>query len=225
MQFLVAFAKLQKGTISFVTTLSVCMEQRGSHWMDFHETWYISNVQKSVQKTKISLKSDTKIMGTLHEDQYAFFIFHSIVLRMRTRSHKCCREKINTHTAHSKPFFFKSCPLWDNVANYFTAGQATDDNTTKHIAGCTPKATDTNSGYVILIALPLQQWLYECTSMLCCTCISCLVNSQWHHKMYGYKGGHISSSHCHHEPCISHVTITKNFAMLENFGHYLCETT
>jgi hypothetical protein len=29
-----------------------------------------------------------------------------------------------------------------------------------------PKATDTNSEYVILIALPLQQWLHERVSML-----------------------------------------------------------
>ena len=28
------------------------------------------------------------------------------------------------------------------------------------------KATDTRSEYVILIAFPLQQWLYECASML-----------------------------------------------------------
>ena len=29
-----------------------------------------------------------------------------------------------------------------------------------------PKATDTHSEYVILVAFPLQQWLYERTSML-----------------------------------------------------------
>jgi hypothetical protein len=45
--FLGTFAKLQKATFSFVMSvhlsvrpspgLSICMEQIGSHWMDFHE--------------------------------------------------------------------------------------------------------------------------------------------------------------------------------------------
>jgi len=34
--FLGEFAKLQKGTISVVT--SVRVQQHGTHWMDFHET-------------------------------------------------------------------------------------------------------------------------------------------------------------------------------------------
>jgi hypothetical protein len=32
-----------------------------------------------------------------------------------------------------------------------------------------PKATNTNSEYVILTAFPLQQWLYERASLLRCT--------------------------------------------------------
>jgi hypothetical protein len=39
--FLGALVKLQKGTISFIMSvflrLSICMEQRSSHWMDFYE--------------------------------------------------------------------------------------------------------------------------------------------------------------------------------------------
>ena len=35
------------------------------------------------------------------------------------------------------------------------------------IACCIPKATNTHSKYVILIADPLQQWLRERASMLC----------------------------------------------------------
>jgi hypothetical protein len=37
------------------------------------------------------------------------------------------------------------------------------------------KATNRHSEYVILIAFPLQQWLYECTSLLHCTYIASLV--------------------------------------------------
>jgi hypothetical protein len=36
------------------------------------------------------------------------------------------------------------------------------------------KATDAHSGYVILFASPLQQWLYERASMLRFTQIACL---------------------------------------------------
>jgi hypothetical protein len=34
------------------------------------------------------------------------------------------------------------------------------------ISRCVPKATNTHSKYVTLIAFPLQQWLYERASML-----------------------------------------------------------
>lgn len=71
------------------------------------------------------------------------------------------------------------------MEKYFRVAQATDDNTTQHIAGCIPKVTDTNSEYVTLTALPLQQWLYERTSALRYTCISCLVNCRLHQNMYG----------------------------------------
>jgi hypothetical protein len=67
------------------------MEQLGSHWMDFHEIWYLGSFRKSVEKSHVSLKSDQK-NGTLHEDQYAFFIISSsLFLRMINVSDKRCR--------------------------------------------------------------------------------------------------------------------------------------
>ena len=39
------------------------------------------------------------------------------------------------------------------------------------------KSTDEHSEYVICIALPLQQWLQECTSVLRHRYIDCLVHS------------------------------------------------
>jgi cyanate permease len=36
----------------------------------------------------------------------------------------------------------------------------------KHIAYWIPKATNTHSGYVVLIAFSLQQWLHERSSLL-----------------------------------------------------------
>ena len=35
-----------------------------------------------------------------------------------------------------------------------------------HIACWVPKTTNTHSGYVILLSVPQQQWLYERASML-----------------------------------------------------------
>ena len=48
--------------------------------------------------------------------------------------------------------------------------------TTWHMrfAGWKPKATNTHSKYVVLIAFPLQQWLDERTSVLRYTHIGCL---------------------------------------------------
>ena len=63
------------------------------------------------------------------------------------------------------------------MEKYSTAGQDTDDSIIRHmrVAFWTPKATNTHSEYVILIAFPLQQWLHERASMLRYTCIACLV--------------------------------------------------
>jgi len=46
-----------------------------------------------------------------------------------------------------------------------------------HIACWIPKSTNTQSEYVTLIALPLQQWLRERASMLCSNvdCLYCWV--------------------------------------------------
>ena len=54
------------------------------------------------------------------------------------------------------------------MGKYGTAGQATDDNIIRcvHIACWIPKATNTHSEYVILIAFPRKQWLPERASML-----------------------------------------------------------
>jgi hypothetical protein len=54
------------------------------------------------------------------------------------------------------------------VENYGTAGQVTEDNIILRMRSACwiPKATDTYSEYVIHIAFPPQQWLYEGASIL-----------------------------------------------------------
>jgi len=51
-QFLGALAKLRKGTVSFLMSPFVSMEQIGSHWTDFHEIWYVSIFRISVEKSQ-----------------------------------------------------------------------------------------------------------------------------------------------------------------------------
>ena len=154
------------------------MEQLGSHRTDFHEILYLSIFRKSVQKIQVSLKSDKNNSGTLHEDQYTFFIIsRSFLIRMRNVSDKRCTENQNTHFRFRNAFSRKRCRLWDNVEKYCRAEQATDDNTIRRmcIACWISKAIDTNSEYVIFIAFPLQQWLHERASVLRYTYIASLV--------------------------------------------------
>jgi hypothetical protein len=52
------------------------------------------------------------------------------------------------------------------------------------VARWIPKATDTHSEYVILIALPLQQWLHKGASLLRYTYIACLISFHVEIMMY-----------------------------------------
>jgi len=56
-----------------------------------------------------------RITGTLHEDQYTFFIIsHSVLLRIRNILDKHGRENQNTHFMF-KNIFKKNCAIWDNM--------------------------------------------------------------------------------------------------------------
>ena len=101
--------------------------------------------------------------GTLIEVLRAFMIISRWFFfpRIRNVFDKICIEKQNSH-------FPKTVPFWDNVEEYVTARQATDDNKIrrKSTTWLLTKTTDTHSEYVILIAFPLQQWSHERASML-----------------------------------------------------------
>jgi hypothetical protein len=99
----------------------------------------------------------------------------SILLSMRSISNKVTENTKHTFYVQLLFLFRKSCCLWDNVEKYCTARQATC---------CIPKATNTHSEYVILIAFSLKLSLHERTSVLCYTHIAlrythiaCLLNS------------------------------------------------
>ena len=82
------------------------MEQLGSHgriFVKFDIRVFFENMSR---KFKFLLKL-TKIMGTLHEDQYTFLIIiRSVLLRMTNILVKSCRENRNTHFIFGHLFFF-----------------------------------------------------------------------------------------------------------------------
>jgi hypothetical protein len=124
-----AFAKLRKATISFVVSVrpSVRIEQLGSHCRDFHEIWYLSNFQKSVEKIQVQWKSE-KNEGYFTWGAITFLITScSFLLRIKNFSDKSCRETQNTLCIFNN-IFRKSYHLWDNVVKSCIARQATDDN-------------------------------------------------------------------------------------------------
>jgi hypothetical protein len=57
---IIPYTTRSRATISFVMSVcpSVHMEQLGSHWTDFDETWYFRFFKKSVKNIQISLKFD-----------------------------------------------------------------------------------------------------------------------------------------------------------------------
>ena len=139
-------------------------------------SWNLIIFRKSVEKIQFSLKSDNN-NGTLHEDLCTFMIISRwIIFRMRNVSCKTL-EEIKTHILCSVTFVFKSCRLWDNMEKYGKARQTTDDIIIRRMRFTSriTKATNTHSTYVILIALPRQEWLRERVSMVRYTFIACLV--------------------------------------------------
>jgi hypothetical protein len=104
------------------------MEQLGSHgriFMNSNIRLFFENVSR---KFKFHLNL-TRITGTLHEDQYTFWIIsRSAVLRMRNFSEKSCREIPNTYFMFDS-FYFSSkiVPFVRYVEKYYRAGLATDD--------------------------------------------------------------------------------------------------
>lgn len=82
-------------------------------------------------------------------------------------------EKIKPHILSLITFFF-----FQNHAIYemkITVHLDRPQMTVLHMSTtCWILATDTNSDYVILNALLLQQWLHKCASVLHVHCLSCL---------------------------------------------------
>jgi len=95
---------------------------------DFRDILYLGIFRKSVDKIKVSLKSDMNNGYFTWRPIYIFIIYRSVLLRMRGNvSHKSCREIQNTIYVQQL-FFFNRARSWDNVEKHSTAGQARDNN-------------------------------------------------------------------------------------------------
>ena len=170
--FLAVFRKIAKsGYYLRHVCISVCPSVRphGTTPLSFEGfSWYSSIFRKSFYNFQVSLKS---AKNNRHSEWRPLRIYNIISL-YSSQNEKCFRQKLGTKSKYTfyiqKLFFRKSCRLCDNVERYCTAGQATDDNTTRRmrIACWIPKSTNTHSEYVIIITFPPQQWLHKCAWML-----------------------------------------------------------
>jgi len=117
------------------------------------------------EQSLLCLKTNT------HFSSYLIQFF----LEWKNISDKRCRETRNTHFMFNH-FFFNRV-VYEIMWKTFEERNG-PQMTIWHmrIACWIPKATNTHTSCVILIAFPLQQWLHERASMLRLTYLACLVN-------------------------------------------------
>ena len=101
---------------------------------------------------------------------------------------KCFRQTLyrkSKHTFHVQYFFPQNLAVYEIFwKNMVQPGKSQMSIWRMRIECCITQATNTHSEYVILTAFLLQQWLFECASMLslyiqrlsCCIVEICLLN-------------------------------------------------
>jgi hypothetical protein len=110
---------------------------------------------------------------------------------MRNVSDKSCRENQITHFVFSNFFFLNRAVyeiIWKNIVERYRPQMTI---WRMCIACWAPKTTKTLSEYVILFALPLQQWLHERASVLRYTYMAFLLSYpgfQWIHFRKNLQG-------------------------------------
>jgi len=119
-----------------------------------------ATIRITVQKFQIFLKSDEN--KPYFTDTF-FNTSHSVILKMTNVSGKICTENENTCFVLCKYFFkisFENFIVYEIMLNNMAVwgGGGRPQMTTRRmsIACWIPKATNTHSQYVILIAIPLQ---------------------------------------------------------------------
>jgi hypothetical protein len=90
---------------------SVCVEQLDSQWKNFHEIVYACISRKSVEKNRVSLKSDENFGHFMKTNMHFWwYVAHSVLLRTRNVSDKRYREHQNIDFMLSF-FFFRIVPF------------------------------------------------------------------------------------------------------------------
>ena len=103
------------------------MAQLGSHRTDFHEIWHVRIFWKYALKIQVLLKCDNN-NGTLHEDQYTFFITsRSNLLRIKTFQTKVVDE-LKVQTTCWMPFP-ENRAVFEIMRKNMVEPNTTDENT------------------------------------------------------------------------------------------------
>ena len=89
---------------------SVCMEQLGLHWMDFHEIRYMSIFRKSVEKIQVSLQCHKTARYCTWSPIYIYDHLSQFFLQL-DMFHTNAVDKINTHFTFNNFFFPKIVPF------------------------------------------------------------------------------------------------------------------
>jgi hypothetical protein len=122
--------------------------------------------------------ADLRLRPRGHWDQHMknntiFIISRSVVLRMRNISYKLCRENPNTHLMF-RNLFSNILPLMRNCGENIVDPDRPQMTIRRMRITCfIPKATNTHSAYVILIAIPLHQWFAQ-TPLIVTLYVHCL---------------------------------------------------
>jgi len=126
--------------------------------------------------SKICRENSTRITDILHEDQYASLIIFRSVLRITRNIVDKRRENQNAHFMSNNTFFENRAvneKMWKNIVE---PGRPQTILWHIHISRWKPKAANTHSGCITLIAVPLQQCLPESVCVtLHVQCLSCLL--------------------------------------------------
>jgi hypothetical protein len=181
---------LRRATISLFMCVrpSVRMEL-GFLWRDLHEGWYLTNFfLKSVEKIQVSLKSDKNNRYFTWRPVYIFDHISLISFSgMRNISDKRCIGNQNTHFVCSNIFFPQKNRavyeiMWKDMVN---PDRPLMTIWRMRTACWIPKATNTHSDYVIVIAFA-QKWLHECYAI---RTMPVLANQA---TFYGWEAEHVA---------------------------------
>jgi hypothetical protein len=123
---------------------------------DFYNIWHLSIFLQNVEKIQVSLISD-KDSRYLLDQQYAFMISRSVLPRIRNISDNFVDKNQNTHFLFNN--FFRDPAVYEVWKNTVQPDRPHMTIWRMRVACWIPKATNTHSEYLILIAFPLQQWL------------------------------------------------------------------